>query len=192
MNLGLRAQLSQTYEIKELQSNNVIGYYEGSHPERKNEHVIYTSHWDHLGTGKPNAKGDTIYNGALDNASGVAQVLAIAKAMPRLPKKLQPKRSQVFLFTTAEEQGLLGSEYYAANPVYPLEKAAANINIDGGNLFGMTKDYGALGKERSSLGKMVDKELEKREMSFAPDARPEQGYFSVPIIFHWLREEFLR
>jgi Zn-dependent M28 family amino/carboxypeptidase len=143
----------------------------------KDEHVVYTAHWDHLGVGKPNTKGDTIYNGALDNASGIAQVLAMAKAVTKLGKRQQPKRSQVFLFTTAEEQGLLGAEYYAQNPVYPLEKCAANINIDGGNFYGRTKDYGALGAERSSLQKIVNKELKEREMTFSPDNKPEQGYF---------------
>jgi Zn-dependent M28 family amino/carboxypeptidase len=175
--LGVRATMNQTYEIKKTKSNNVIGFWEGRDPGMKDEHVVYTAHWDHLGVGKPNTKGDTIYNGALDNASGIAQVLAMAKAVTKLGKRQQPKRSQVFLFTTAEEQGLLGAEYYAQNPVYPLEKCAANINIDGGNFYGRTKDYGALGAERSSLQKIVNKELKEREMTFSPDNKPEQGYF---------------
>jgi Zn-dependent M28 family amino/carboxypeptidase len=130
-----------------------------------------------LGVGAPNDKGDTIYNGALDNASGVAQVLAIAEAITKLPASEQPKRSQVFLFTTAEEQGLLGAEWYAANPVFPLEKTAANINIDGGNFYGLTTNYGALGAERSSLQPFVNEVLQERSMKFLPDARPEQGSF---------------
>ena len=175
--LGLRASLSQTYQLKRVKSNNVVGYWEGRDPNLKDQHVLYTSHWDHLGVGKPNSEGDKIYNGALDNASGVGQVLAIAEAFTRLPSKQQPKRSQVFLFTTAEEQGLLGAEYYAQNPIYPLEKTAANINIDGGNLYGTTRDFGALGAERSNLGRFVDRALKKRGMTFTPDSRPEQGYF---------------
>jgi Zn-dependent M28 family amino/carboxypeptidase len=177
VNLKLRATLSQTYELKRTRSNNVVGFWEGRDARLKNQHVIYTSHWDHLGVGKANKDGDAIYNGALDNASGVAQVLAMAEAITKLNKRQQPKRSQVFLFTTAEEQGLLGAEYYASNPVFPLESCAANINIDGGNFYGRTADYGALGAERSSLQKIVEKELKKRGLSYSPDTHPEQGYF---------------
>ncbi len=177
VNLKLRATMNQTYELKSLRSNNVVGVWEGRDDELKAEHVIYTAHWDHLGVGKPNKQGDAIYNGALDNASGVAQVLAIAEAIPKLNSRQQPKRSQVFLFTTAEEQGLLGAEFYADNPVFPLGKCAANINIDGGNFYGRTKDFGALGAERSNLEKIVERELKDRDMTFSPDTRPEQGYF---------------
>jgi len=175
--LGVRAKVNQKYELKRVKSNNVIGFWEGRDDRLKNEHVLYTSHWDHLGVGKPNANGDKIYNGALDNASGVAQVISIAEAFTKLKQKEQPKRSQVFLFTTAEEQGLLGAEWYVRNPVYPLEKTAANINIDGGNFYGKTRDFGALGAERSNLDKFVDKALKRRGMRFSPDTRPEQGYF---------------
>ncbi len=175
--LGLRARLNQKYELKRVKSNNVVGFWEGRDVKLKNEYVLFTAHWDHLGVGKANKNGDTIYNGALDNASGVGQVLAIAEAFTKLKGKEQPKRSQVFLFTTAEEQGLLGAEFYARNPIYPLEKTAANINIDGGNFYGKTKDYGALGAERSNLQKFVNKALQKRGMSFSPDTHPEQGYF---------------
>lgn len=177
VNLGLKAALNIKSEIKRLESNNVVGFFEGSDPQLKNEYVLYTSHWDHLGIGEPNAKGDTIYNGALDNSTGLAQVLSIAEAFTKLPKKEQPKRSQVFLFTTAEEQGLLGAEWYARNPVFPLERAAANINIDGGNFLGLTNDYGALGAERSNLWDIVQKVLKSRNMKFLADKYPEQGYF---------------
>lgn len=177
VNTGLTAVLSQKYELDRVESNNVIGFWEGRDNDRKDEYVVWTSHWDHLGVGKPNAEGDDIYNGALDNSSGVAQVLAIAEAFTKLERKKQPKRSQVFLFTTAEEQGLLGAEWYAKNPVYPLTKTAANMNIDGGNFYGITRDYGALGAERSDLGKIVDDVLKDRDMKFLPDNRPEQGYF---------------
>lgn len=177
VNLGVRASLNLKSELKRLESNNVIGVWEGSDPNLKNEYVIYTAHWDHLGIGKPNAKGDNIYNGALDNASGCAQVLALAEAFTKLPKKEQPKRSQVFLFTTAEEQGLLGAEWYATHPVFPLEKTAANINIDGGNFLGLTRNFGALGAERSDLWDIVQKVLKSRNMSYLPDRLPEQGFF---------------
>lgn len=177
VNLKLRAKFNNKYEIKKVKSNNVVGIWEGRDSSRKNEYVLYSAHWDHLGIGKANKNGDKIYNGALDNASGIGQVLAMAEAFTRLPKKQQPKRSQVFLFTTAEEQGLLGAEFYAQNPIYPLEKTAANINIDGGNFYGTTRDYGALGAERSNLGKFVEKALKRRQLNFSPDTRPEQGYF---------------
>ena len=171
ININLKA------ELQRVDSQNVVGIWEGSDAKMKEEYVIYTAHWDHIGVGKPDADGDTIYNGALDNASGVAQIIAIAEAFTKLAKAEQPKRSQVFLFTTAEEQGLLGSEYYAKNPVFPLNKTAANLNIDGGNFFGKTKDYGALGADRSSLGAFVNDELAKRKMVFSPDGSPGQGFF---------------
>ena len=175
--LGLNAKIDINSELKRLDSNNVIGVWQGSDARLKDEYVVYTAHWDHLGIGAPNDKGDTIYNGALDNASGVAQVLAIAEAIAKLPKAEQPKRSQIFLFTTAEEQGLLGAEWYAQNPVFPVEKTAANINIDGGNFYGLTRNYGALGAERSNLEPIVNETLKNRGMTFLPDNRPEQGYF---------------
>ncbi len=175
--LKLRGKLDQTYEIRRIESNNVIGFWEGRDDELKNEYVLFSAHLDHLGIGKPNDKGDTIYNGALDNASGIGQVLAIAEAFTKLKPKEQPKRSQIFLFTTAEEQGLLGAEWYARNPVFSLEKTAANINIDGGNFYGKTRDYGALGAERSDLEEFVNDALKRRGMTFSPDQHPEQGYF---------------
>lgn len=174
---GLRASINLKSELKRLDSNNVVGFWQGKNKRLKDEYVVYTAHWDHLGVGIPNAKGDTIYNGALDNASGVAQVLALAEAFTKLPPGEQPKRSQVFLFTTAEEQGLLGAEWYAAHPVFSPARTAANINIDGGNFYGLTADYGALGAERSTLQAIVNDVLRSRGMKFSPDTRPEQGYF---------------
>ncbi len=175
--LNTKININLKAEINKVESNNVVGFWEGSDANLKNEFVVYTAHWDHLGVGKPNADGDAIYNGALDNASGVAQVISMAQAITKLPKDQQPKRSQVFLFVTAEEQGLLGAEWYVKNPVFPLDKTAANINIDGGNFYGKTSNYGALGAERSTLGAFVTEELKKRSMTFMPDNRPEQGYF---------------
>jgi Zn-dependent M28 family amino/carboxypeptidase len=176
--LGVRAKLDLKSELKRVNSNNVVGLWEGSDNKLKNEYVVYTAHWDHLGVGEPNPSGDNIYNGALDNASGCASILAIAEAITRLPKKEQPKRSQVFLFTTAEEQGLLGAEWYAKAPVFPLEKTAANINHDGANFYGLTSDYGALGAERSQdTWKIIEDVLKERNMTFSPDDQPEQGYF---------------
>ncbi|HVE56975.1 MAG TPA: M28 family peptidase, partial [Pyrinomonadaceae bacterium] len=175
--LGLTANIEINSELKRLDSNNVIGIWEGSDAKLKDEYVAYTAHWDHLGVGAPNDKGDTIYNGALDNASGVAQILAIASAFTKLPKDGQPKRSQIFIFTTAEEQGLLGAEWYARHPVVPLAKTVANLNIDGGNFYGLTKNYGALGAERSNLQDIIQSVLKDRNMTFLADNHPEQGYF---------------
>lgn len=177
VSLGARASLDVESDIKRVSSNNVIGLWEGSDPKLKSQHVVYTAHWDHLGVGEPNAKGDNIYNGALDNASGVAQVLAIAEAFTKLPRLRQPKRSQVFVFVTAEEQGLLGADWYTRFPAFPLSSTAANINIDGGNFFGLTRDFGALGAERSSLWPVVQSVLKERGLRFSPDTRPEQGFF---------------
>ncbi len=177
VDLKTKISVNLKAELERVDSNNVVGFWEGSDAKLKDEYVIYTAHWDHIGIGKPNAEGDTIYNGALDNASGVAQVLAIADAFTKLPKDQQPKRSQVFLFVTAEEQGLLGSEYYNQNPIFSLNKTAANINIDGGNFYGKTNDFGALGAERSNLGMFIDEVLKMRNMKFSPDEHPEQGSF---------------
>jgi Zn-dependent M28 family amino/carboxypeptidase len=176
--LGVRAKIDVKSEMKRVESNNVIGYWEGSDNKLKDQNVTWTAHWDHLGVGEKDANGDNIYNGALDNASGCASILAIAEAITKLPKKEQPKRSQVFLFTTAEEQGLLGAEWYANNPVFPLEKTAANMNHDGANFFGLTQDFGALGAERSDdTWKIVNEILKERGMSYSPDKSPEQGFF---------------
>ncbi len=176
--LGVNAKIDVKGEIKRVQSNNVVGIWEGSDAKLKDENVIYTAHWDHLGVGERDASGDNIYNGALDNASGCASILAIAEAITRLPKKEQPKRSQVFLFTTAEEQGLLGAEWYAKHPVFPLEKTAANINHDGANFYGLTTDYGAIGAQRSpELWEIIQSVLKERGMTYAADEHPEQGFF---------------
>jgi hypothetical protein len=177
VNLGLRAKIDLNSELKRLDSNNVVGVWDGSDAKLKDEYVVYTAHWDHLGIGEPNAKGDNIYNGALDNATGCASVLAIAEALSKLPASEQPKRSTVFLFPTAEEQGLLGADWYSKHPLFPPEKTAANINIDGGNLYGLTTDYGALGAERSTMMPVVMDVLGERKMTFAQDAHPEQGSF---------------
>ena len=177
VDLKLKAKINIKSELRRVEAPNVVGIWPGSDAALKNEYVVYTAHWDHLGIGAPNATGDTIYNGALDNASGVAQILALAKAFTKLSPSKQPKRTQVFVFTTAEEQGLLGAEWYAAHPLFPLDKTAANINIDGGNFYGLTRDYGALGAERSNLQQVVNDVLKKRQMNFLPDSHPEQGYF---------------
>ncbi len=174
---GLKVKLDLKSEFQTFDSPNVVGMVEGSDSKLKNEYVIYTAHWDHLGIGEPNATGDKIYNGAYDNASGVAATIAIAEALAKMPKKQRPKRSSYFLFPTAEEQGLLGAEYFAANPLVPLNKLAGNVNIDGVNFFGKTEDFSALGAERSSLDQIVQSVASERSMTLEGDMRPEQGFF---------------
>jgi Zn-dependent M28 family amino/carboxypeptidase len=155
---------------------NVIGVLKGTNPA---EAVIYTAHWDHFGMRDPlptDAKdADRIFNGAYDNASGCAGVLEIAKAFARSPQK--PARSIYFVFVTAEESGLLGSSFFAANPPLPMDKVAANINVDGVNYLGPTKDMVQLGSERSSLGPMVEAILKERGRVLVGDTHPERGYF---------------
>ena len=173
VNLGLKAKLDLKSEVKHVAAPNVVGVLEGTDPTLKNEYVVYSAHWDHLGIGAPNKDGDTIYNGALDNASGVACVLAIADVLA----KQRPKRSSLFLFPTAEEQGLLGAEWYSKHPVVPLDKTAADVNLDSMNVLGPTSDFIPLGAERSTLKAIVDHVAEEMHLRVSPDARPEQGSF---------------
>ena len=175
--LGLKGKLSLKSEVKRVAAPNVVGILQGSDPQLRNEYVVYSAHWDHLGIGAPNKNGDTIYNGALDNASGVAVVLAIAEHLASLPPAQRPKRSSLFLFPTAEEQGLLGAEWYAKHPVVPLDKTAANVNLDSMNVLGPTSDFIPLGAERSTLKAVVDAVAKDMNLRVSPDARPEQGSF---------------
>src|SRR5215203_6128262 len=177
VNTGLKVKLNLKSETKASDSPNVVGMVEGSDPKLKNEYVVYTAHWDHLGVGEPDARGDKIYNGAYDNASGVAAVLGIGEAFAKMPKKDRPKRSLLFLFPTAEEQGLLGAEYYSLHPLVPLSKTVANVNIDGVNFFGKTSDFSALGAERSSIETVIAEAASERNLTVEGDTRPEQGFF---------------
>lgn len=155
-------------------SANVIAKVEGT--KRPEEVVIYTAHWDHLGIGLPDETGDSIYNGALDNATGTAGLLELAKAFQQ--SDVRPERSVVFLAVTAEEQGLLGSEYYAAHPVYPVEKTAAAINMDVLNTYGVTKDLVAVGKGQSELEDYLEEVLKSKGGYLRADGSPETGgYF---------------
>ena len=174
---GLNVKLNLKSETKTFDSPNVVGKVEGSDAKLKDEYVIYTGHWDHLGIGEPNGTGDKIYNGAYDNASGVAAILGIADALARTPKKDRPRRSFLFLFPTAEEQGLLGAEYYAQFPLVPLAKTAANVNIDGVNFFGKVSDFMPLGAERSTIMKQIEEVAAERKLTIESDMRPEQGFF---------------
>jgi Zn-dependent M28 family amino/carboxypeptidase len=174
---GLKVKLDLKSEFQTFDSPNVVGAVEGSDSQLKNEYVVYTAHWDHLGIGEPNATGDKIFNGAYDNASGVAATLGIAESLAKMPKKQRPKRSSYFIFTTAEEQGLLGAEYFASHPLILLNNIAGNVNIDGVNFFGRVTDFSALGVERSSLETVVNEVAKERNLTLEGDMRPEQGFF---------------
>jgi Zn-dependent M28 family amino/carboxypeptidase len=175
--LGLKGKLSLKSEANRVASQNVVGILEGSDPQLRNEYVVYSAHWDHLGIGAPDKNGDRVYNGALDNASGVAVVLAIAEHLANLPLAQRPKRSSLFLFPTAEEQGLLGAEWYTKHPVVPLDKTAANVNLDSMNVLGPTNDFIPLGAERSTLKTVVEAVAKDMNLRVSLDARPEQGSF---------------
>lgn len=177
VNLNLRGRIDLKSEVKRVSAPNVVGILPGRDPKLRDEYVVYSAHWDHLGVGAPNKSGDTIYNGALDNATGIAAVLAIAEALGKLPPAQRPRRSSLFLFPTAEEQGLIGAEWYAKHPLVPLKKTAANVNLDSLNVLGRTHDFIPLGAERSSLKAVVEAVARERGMRVSPDARPEQGSF---------------
>jgi Zn-dependent M28 family amino/carboxypeptidase len=171
----LGEKLSTTVRIKTdyNKSRNVIAKITGT--KQPNEYIIYTAHWDHLGIGKPDEKGDSVYNGALDNASGTAALLEIARAFKNL--KTKPERTILFLSVTAEEQGLLGSAYYAQHPVYPLKQTVAEINMDGINVWGRTKDVVITGRGESELEDYVIKEANKQGRYIAPESHPEGGHY---------------
>lgn len=177
LNLKLKASIDLKSEVKRVQAPNVAGIFPGRDPQLRDEYVVFSGHWDHLGIGAPNRNGDTIYNGALDNATGCASLLAIAEALTRLPPAQRPRRSIMFLFPTAEEQGLIGAEWYAQHPLVPIEKTAADVNLDSMNVLGVTNDFIPLGAERSTLKAVVEAVARDRGMRVSPDARPEQGSF---------------
>lgn len=139
------------------------------------EYVIYTAHWDHLGIGKPDERGDSIYNGALDNASSTAGLLELARAFKALPEP--PERSILLLAVTAEEQGLWGSAWYAQNPVYPIQNTVANINMDGVNWYGATRDIIVVGKGQSDLEDLLAAAAKKVDRVIAFEPHPEAGYY---------------
>jgi Zn-dependent M28 family amino/carboxypeptidase len=175
VSLGITTSIAMDVNLHRVQSANVLGLIPGSDPELADEAVIYTAHHDHLGIGTPNADGDNIYNGAMDNASGVAQVMAVAKAIKDLPQP--PRRSMVIALVGAEEQGLLGSKYYAANPTFPPGKIAANLNYDGGNIWGHTHDVTFIGLGKSSIDTIVSAIAAEQGRVVKPDQFADRGYF---------------
>ncbi|ATB57207.1 Aminopeptidase [Xanthomonas citri pv. fuscans] len=167
-------RLSASYQVKSdvITSHNVVARLEGSkHP---NETLIYSAHWDHIGVGKPDARGDTIFNGALDNASGTAALLELARGFAKGPT---PERSVVFLAVTAEEKGLLGSEFYASKPLYPLDTTVAVINMDGMNPFVPSRDFGIYGAAKLELLDQLKSVAAQSKLRYTPDPKPQAGYF---------------
>ncbi len=172
---GVTASLTLKSKIRTIDSRNIVGTVEGSDPTLKNEYVIFTSHWDHFGIG-PAVNGDRIYHGALDNATGIGGLIELGRAFAGL--RVAPKRSILFLAVTAEEQGLLGSEYYAVNPVYPLNRTLGAINMDALNIYGKTSDLSVVGLGNSDLDDYARDAAAEQHRVLSPDSKPENGgYF---------------
>ena len=172
--MKIKADVTIKSTIRKIDSQNVIAKLEGSDPKLKDEYVIYTAHWDHMGK-DPSLKGDQIFNGAIDNASGTAALLQLAEAFAS--QKTAPKRSILFLSVTGEEKGLLGAKYYAEHPLYPLAKTLANINMDGINQWGRTTDITVIGLGNSTLDDTLAAAAKIQNRTLRPDAEPEKGYF---------------
>ena len=161
-------------EVRRVAAPNVVALFRGSDPTLRQQVVVYTAHWDHLGI-RPDQPGDNIYNGAIDNASGVAGLIALARAYVALP--VRPKRSILFLATTAEEQGLLGAEFYLQSPLVPLDQTIACLNLDSLNVLGSTTDVVPLGATYSTLDSLVTTVAREVNLTISPDESPEQGRF---------------
>jgi Zn-dependent M28 family amino/carboxypeptidase len=172
--LKAKARMEIKQQLRSFKSLNVIGKLEGSDPKVRDEYVIYTAHWDHLGR-HLELQGDQIFNGAIDNASGVASVIELAAAFTKLNPP--PKRSVLFMATTVEEAGLLGAKFYAEHPLYPLEKTLADINIDTVNPWGKTRDIEDLSDNNSALDDLLAAAAKRNGRMMTPDSQPEKGNF---------------
>ncbi|BDC48095.1 aminopeptidase [Bryobacterales bacterium F-183] len=161
-------------KVRKMDTRNVVAWIEGADPKGKSEAIVYSAHWDHLGIGSE-VNGDKIYNGAVDNATGCAMLLEMARAWASLPVK--PRRSVVFTFVTAEESGLRGADFYAKKPLFPVGKTIVDLNFDAFYPFGRTKDIGLNGAERTTLWPTVQEIARRYQLSIEPDPRPEQGHF---------------
>jgi Zn-dependent M28 family amino/carboxypeptidase len=170
---GITMDMSFRSSVEHMLSENVVGVIRGSDAKLRGQYVALTAHWDHLGIG-PAVNGDSIYNGSSDNASGTADILAVARAAAAGPA---PKRSLLFVFVTAEESGLLGSKYFAEHPTVPADQIIANLNVDGGNVLGRTRDLNVLGDTKSSLGPSLARFVRPLGMHLSPDEHPERGHF---------------
>ena len=169
---GVTLSASYAVDAQVIKSKNVAARIEGS--KRPNEVVMYSAHWDHLGVGEPDAKGDKIYNGAVDNGTGLAAILELARVYAKQPA---PERSVVFLAVTAEERGLMGSEYYASNPLYPLSDTAGVINIDALKPMGPARNFTISGSAKVDLLDQLVATAKKWNVAYTPDPKPEAGYF---------------
>lgn len=183
--LDARADFRVQNSVRRIESRNVVGKLEGSDPARRDEYVIYTAHWDHLGRDST-LPGDQIFNGALDNATGTAALLELAQAYKALATP--PARSILFLAVTAEESGLLGARYYARNPLHPLAKTVANINMDGVNQWGRTSDITVIGLGNSTLDDILHEVAAREGRTLIPDPEPEKGYFYRSDHFEFAKE----
>jgi Zn-dependent M28 family amino/carboxypeptidase len=172
--LKAKANFQAKNSIREVRSRNVIGRLVGSDPKLRDEYVVYTAHWDHLGKDEKR-QGDQIFNGALDNASGTAALLELAQAFANMVPR--PKRCILFLSVTAEEKGLLGARYYAENPLYPLMQTVANINMDGVNQWGKTKDLVVVGTGQSNLEDTLAEAAKEQDRILIDDPEPEKGFY---------------
>jgi len=183
VDLKATANFDVHIQSRRIQSHNVVAKLAGG--TKKDEYVIYTAHWDHLGR-DTSLKGDQIYNGAADNASGVSALIEIARAYTKLPSP--PDRSILFLSVTAEEKGLVGSQYYAQHPLYPLNKTAAEINMDGLNQWGPTKDLTIIGLGNSTLDDVATRVLAADGRVVRPDAEPEKGFYYRSDHFNFAKQ----
>ncbi|CAN5799794.1 M28 family metallopeptidase [soil metagenome] len=172
VDLGAQVSFNLTQQFREIESRNVLAKQEGA--VRPDEYIVYTAHWDHLGKDE-SLEGDQIFNGAADNASGTAAVLEIAGAFTRLAER--PDRSIIFLAVTAEEQGLLGAKYYAENPLYPLAKTVANMNIDIINQWGRTEDIVVIGRGNSTLDDVLAEAAATQNRRLEADPEAEKGFY---------------
>ena len=192
--LGIQARLDVRNTMRPIESRNVLARIPGSDPQVRDEAVVYTAHWDHLGidTALPGPRTRQIYHGALDNAAGVAALFEIARAYRALP--VPPRRTIVFIATTAEEQGLLGAEYYVGHAAVPLDRTLVDINIDVLNAYGRTHDLRIVGDGKSDVDDLVRREAAAQGREALPDANPELGSFfradqlefaqaGVPVLF---------
>lgn len=183
--LGVTASLTLDNTLRTIDSRNVVARIEGSDAARRDEHVIYTAHWDHFGVGDK-VNGDSIYNGAVDNATGTAALLALAKAYRTL--SAPPRRSIVFLAVTAEEQGLLGSQYYAVTPLHPLAKAVANLNMDALNVWGRTRDLTVIGLGASELDDYARVAAAEQGRTLRSEPEPEKGFYYRSDHFNFAKQ----
>ena len=169
---GVTLSANYAVDAQVIKSKNVVAIREGS--KLPKQYVIYSGHWDHLGVGLPDAKGDKIYNGAVDNATGIAAMLELARVYAKQPA---PQRSVVFLAVTAEEKGLLGSEYYASNPLYPLASTVGVINMDALSPRGPSRNFNISGSAKFDLLDQLVAKAKKWDIAYSPDPKPEAGYF---------------